>query len=142
MAGSSLTYDLADHEDEADGRGDVEFLLGQQFVRTVLARHSRRFDGAVAVGANRPLQLHATAATSHTSIFQGEVWVLLFGVWEGAEEMRRKLHFLGPVCLHLVAILPTLLSFFLFFANPFSIYCSKMFSMSTLVHSCGVRLYR
>lgn len=90
MAGSSLTYDLADHKDEADSRGDVEFLLGHQLVRTVLTRHSRRFVGAVAVGANRPLQLHSTAAAGHASIFQGEVWVLLFGVWEGAEEMTRQ----------------------------------------------------
>lgn len=34
----TLTYDLADHEDQADGWGDVEFLLGQQLVHAVLAR--------------------------------------------------------------------------------------------------------
>lgn len=90
MAESSLTYDLADHEDEADGRGDVEFLLGYQLVPAVLARRRSRFVGAMAVGADGPLQLHATAA-GHAPIFQGEVGVLLFGLWEGAEVMRRRL---------------------------------------------------
>lgn len=70
-ASSALTYDLANHEDEADGRSDVEFLPGHQLILTVLACCSRRFVGAMAVGADRALQLHATSAAGYTSIFQG-----------------------------------------------------------------------
>ncbi|KAG7234675.1 hypothetical protein INR49_004138 [Caranx melampygus] len=58
-----VTYDLSDHEDEADGRGDVQFLLGQHLVRAL--PHTPA-SGPVAVGADRPLQLDGAG---HASVF-------------------------------------------------------------------------
>lgn len=74
----NFTYDFTNHEDEADGRGDVEFLLGQQLVHAVLTCQGF---GTVAVGADRSFQLDGT---SHTAVFKRKVGIFLLGVWKGA----------------------------------------------------------
>lgn len=80
----TFTYDFSDHEDEADGWGDVEFLLGHPLVHAVLTCQGF---GTVAVGAHWPFQLDGTR---HASIFEGQVRILLLGVWKRAAEMQRE----------------------------------------------------
>lgn len=71
----TFTYDFADHEDEADGRSDVEFPPGHQVVHAVLAGQGF---AAVAVDADGLFQLDGTG---HAAVFKGEGGILLFGVW-------------------------------------------------------------
>lgn len=78
-----FTYDFADHEDEADGRSDVEFLLGHQLVHAILAGQR---SGTVAVGADWSFQLDGSG---HAAIFKRQFGISLFGVWKGAAGIQK-----------------------------------------------------